>query len=410
MSRIFFFGFRYPLRRKVSLAFLILFLLLSSFFIYNYSLLDSINTDKLVDAKSIVLEPREGVDISIKDATDVLGRIWIKSQLYAEVMYLVLYSELNPDLGVGLISVWPVFGTPSQTYWKWILSEIKPTTVIAGRFPERFGEALVNEEAKTIANWKDLSIGINWEIGTKINITRGGQSMNIQIVGSYLTTPATFGKLAGNSKVLLYVTPDTFKKYIEFFHPNAQPGVTLENADYVYVRRIVIIAKGGLYEYLQGIVTNELSEIENSLKASENEILPFVIVKGATPGAKTAYVQAAVSATVIFLFAIIGSALYSFLIVKFRHMEIATLRAIGWNAKDVKTYLLAEIFFVAGVAFILSVIAIYAISAFYALPPISYFSIIYSFIIIFIIPLVFGLIVIPRRILRISPAEAFRKA
>jgi len=176
------------------------------------------------------------------------------------------------------------------------------------------------------------------------------------------------------------------------------------------VRRIVIIAKGGLYEYLQGIVTNELSEIENSLKASENEILPFVIVKGATPGAKTAYMQAAVSTAVIFLFAIIGSALYSFLIVKFRHMEIATLRAIGWNAKDVKTYLLAEIFFVAGVAFILSVIAIYAISAFYALPPISYFSIIYSFIIIFIIPLVFGLIVIPRRILRISPAEAFRKA
>lgn len=401
--RIFRLGLKYPTRRRVSLVFLILFTALSGLFIFSYARLDALNTDQLTRSRAIIIDFTQ--DVRASEVADAISNLNARCGDLVEDVLVAYYVDVCPELGIGMLAVRSLRGTGA---WMWALDEIKPTTVVYGRFI-RLGarEALINYNACIAGALDKTNVEFKLgAVGSTLVISRGSMRRELKIVGVY---KSDISDLAPEVRVLLYVDWTTFNDFAIHFYPSREEGEAYERS-YVLVKRIIIVLKMTPVDYLTPDV---LRERASHVKAHISEVLGGYLntkahVRESVNVSGFRGVVSGVATTTIFIF--ILAIAYAFLIVKFRHWEIATLRALGWRTSAIRTYLLAELVFVCFVGWLLGVLGVSFVSAFYRLPPISYSAYAGAFVASFVIPQLFGLVIIPRRLLRISPAEAFRRA
>ena len=108
---------------------------------------------------------------------------------------------------------------------------------------------------------------------------------------------------------------------------------------------------------------------------------------------------------------VVLATLFSYLITRFRREEIAIMKAMGYSNSSVRTSLIGEIFTTAMSGFILGLGSVQTIllvwSEFNFLSLLRLQAVLGSFVINVVIALP-GILLASRRILKVSPAEAFR--
>ena len=118
---------------------------------------------------------------------------------------------------------------------------------------------------------------------------------------------------------------------------------------------------------------------------------------------------------------IVVSSLYGYLVCNYRKREIATLRTIGWDAGSIRTLFLSELFlvFMSAIFIVLEIIFHVVAIAYWAdptNPPVTLQSVIIHPLILLITLLIVFVCQLPgilfgyRKILKVRPMEAMRKA
>ncbi|MGQ4893630.1 MAG: ABC transporter permease [Candidatus Njordarchaeia archaeon] len=391
-------GFSLAIRaKKRSGAFVILFIVITGWLILQLAILDAYDTDRILDARGVILEPSH--ELNAASAYESINEIYDAVKNEISGLYIVYYVEVYPGQ-LGLITV-KSRGKGKPEHIPWVLDLVKPTRIVNGRAINGRGEGLINVNA--LINYSipgGIQIIQSAKLGDYITLQQGNKKVDIRIVGMYNASIVSYSKIAKGTENLLYVSWEDFEYFVEDIWPS--PADNAEKADYVFVRRIILIAGG---DYFSGKALTNVESIRISL--TQNPIAPFsVTLWGGVD--QSIYVSDWFRTVVLLLGAIILGGIYSFLLIRYKKKEIATLRAIGWRGKDVLIFLLGELIFVTIVGFIVGLLGVSAFSTISNLPPISFNTIGITFIVI-LAAILFGYYYIWRGILRISPMEAFRR-
>jgi len=384
--------------KKRTYTFLILFMILSAWITLQVSRLDAYSTDNLVRLQGVVLEPTE--EISAKDSYSKLSNLNDYISPYIRGMYIVYFYELIPN-EIGLVSILPFGNKYSPSDIPWVLEEFKPTKIISGRYIISEKEGIANADfSLEIAGTMGISLFLSGSIGFVIRITKGDKVIDIRIVGFVNSSQPGFSQLTNNQvKNIIYVPPETFKDILERI-----VGLeTLSKSSVIFVRRVVAIVQGGLA--LSSLKKN-LQEVYDKISQLSGELEPFSL-KSIEAISPEHYHRDLMMTLLIVMMALFMGVLYAYIIVRFRHRDIAILRAIGWRKKDVHLLMLGEFMYVTVVGYFLSILLSSVYTILVRAPQLTSSSLIISLAII-VIAIMFGYIFISRRVLKIAPMEAFR--
>lgn len=358
-------------QRKRFTVFGILFIFLSGTMILQGLELDSYNTDNLLMARGVVIDNPGGRWI-----TSVLGEV--------RGEYRVHYATIAGSTDLGLISVEGHQQASRQGELPWILEELKPTKLSKGRFPSGQGEFLINN---------DYTIG---EGGVKFSVAAIGAHLQIdgvdlEVTGIYPEGVVSNLAGTGGAENVIYV------HWSDFDLLNENGNIDRGSHE---IRRIVLTAKGS---YITGSAMENREDIFTILSGQGYDF------EGSEKLGFSAYRRMLLQTLFTFVSSLFLAALYSFLMVKFRKNEVATLRAIGWSGKEIKTYVLAELFAIILLSYLISLMfSLIAAHYYYELPITSLITFIGSFSVV-LLALSFGWLIISKGVLGVSPMEAFRR-
>ena len=387
-------------RRVIPIA--ILFLLLFSVVTYQLSKIEAYSTDSLLSSRGVVVEANG--DVSVSDVYDYIGTLKSGVREYLAALFVVYYVELIPG-ELGAITVRAYQGENGGFDWRWVIDETKPTRIIDGRHISSKGEVIVNYGYNFDISSGGLSISHTISpVGSIITIKSGDKSpLKLRIVGVYNVTQPGYNRLTGGAKNLIVMTWEDFSDLVTRIWPD--PAGSVSRADYVYVRRLVFLAKGDL---MSGKNLESVSEIKTKLTDLLSGDSRFFIqsTQNIDPNAFRSDVTWGL---LTILFSIILAFIYAFILVRFKSRDIATLRAIGWSRRDVMGYALGELFMIIVVSYLVSMMILSFFSVIFGivltLTPMVYLE---SIAVMFV-TLFFGFIIVNRRVTKIPPEKAFRE-
>lgn len=353
-------------QRKRFTVFGILFIFLSGAMIVQGFRINSYNTDNLLKARGVVITNPEP-DFE-----------WRTVEGRARGIYELRYMEISgTDLGIMALR-----GEKTESgELPWIMSEMKPTALTKGEFPsEKAGEALINSDY-TIDQGGSVDISVA-AIGAKITVNQRELKVSGIFPGEYVDDLTD-----GNVNNLIYVRWDDFNAISDDTQGELQ--------------RVIITAEGS---YMYGKAMENRGEIRDILSKEEFEFKQNPEEKLNPNSYNTLVLQTLFT----FISSIILAALYSYLVVRFRKDEIATLRAIGWTGGEIKTYILAELFALIFISYLVSLFSSLFIAYFYFGVPITSALTLLGSLGVILLTIGFGWIIISKGVLRVSPMEAFR--
>ena len=171
----------------------------------------------------------------------------------------------------------------------------------------------------------------------------------------------------------------------------------------VLVRRVVVVVSGG---FLLTDLRSNLQEAYSRISDIGGDLAPFAIT-AIEPIDPANYQSDLMLTFIVIMMAFLMGILYAYIIVRFRHRDIAVLRAIGWSKRDVHLLMLGEFMYVMLLGYFFSVL----ISSMYTIILRTYqltaISLLISLLIV-LVAILFGYVFISKRVLKISPMEAFR--
>ena len=387
--------------KKRTISMIILFTILLSIVLYQISRVDSYNTDSLIYTRGVILSPTH--NLSAKDAYQKIDSIYSSVDIYTSAVFVVYYVNIVPGQ-VAVISVKPFRELSGGFDWRWVVDEIKPTKIVKGRHIESVGEAIINDYYRlSVSSGGIIFSHERIGVGDVITLRGNGKFVKLKVVGLFNTTKVGFRDLAGDVSSLIVVSWKDFEKIVlDIF---GEPISSVDNADFVYVKRVIFLAKGNL---LSGEVSKNLRELKNSLAEIVANSKDFKVsaFENIDPSRFKTDLTWAITSIAI---SIILSFMYAFILVKFKGKDIATLRAIGWSKKDVIFFTFGEFFLIISLSYILSIVAInfYVILLNITLyiPILVYFETLF----IAMLSILFGYIIVSRRITKIPPIRAFRE-
>lgn len=352
-------------QKKRFTVFGLLFMILSGMLIIQGLRLDSYNTNNLVRARGVVVEGDE-VDTVVNTVGDE-----------ARGIYPLHYGEIE-NTNVGVISPEPKRTSGGEI--NWILSDVglNPSSLESGHFPSERGEALINENY-TIKKG-DITVGVA-AVGAQISLY--GEDLTVSGVYS----ESAVKDLSGGAKNLIYVNYGIFK--------SLRRDLTSTS-----VQRIVITADG---DYLFGSAMDNREEIETKLSGEG------LSIKKSDKLRAPEYREILLQTLFTFFSSLILVALYSYLVVRFRRDEIATLRAIGWSGGEIKQYVLAELFAMVLISYLISLFFSIVGAYYYIGVPVKSILTFLGTLGVAFLALAFGWLIISKGVLKVSPMEAFRK-
>ncbi|MFW9930168.1 MAG: hypothetical protein ACFFD1_12310 [Candidatus Thorarchaeota archaeon] len=378
------------------------------------------NTSELLTAKSIVLEIQNNlesntmtvsnVDPSSKSIVQGYGSSYLVKYIKMDNMYLFSLSS-NP----------------------WENPEVRPKDIKQGSYVSNFGPAGKTYQALASSGYSfNLSNGnsngpysfkSDTSVGNNIDFWFNNEiRYSLKIVGTF-NKSTTLNE--GNPKIWIFVPDDGFDTIAQLLYP--------QNRDAnIYVSQIVLTASGST-EFFFGLFAGDANA--KLTKISEGvDNTPIANFSRQTSTKLTDIRAAATQKDISLLFGGLGSTivatLYAFIIARFRTREIATLKAVGYTARQVRVVLLAEIGTVSVIGYLLATFAIqilltlnsyYTLGSTYIpniwkiwgiLDPLSFnwlpsSAATFTFIII-VLSNIIGFFIISRRTVTVRPVELFR--
>lgn len=388
--------------RKRLAVFVIIYAILAGMVILSIGRLAGYNTTGLVDQKSVVLETTDFDTVTYNQAKNDTTTL---SHVDGVDRVVPLYY-VNFEGGGDTIRIFGI--EPSN---RWAFEEIKPDVISSGRYIERNDEILISENANLTTLFEESVGGRTGTIFTKpglgdtITISGGEETKTFKVVGTF--EEGQVDDDPGNTWMV--VTVDDLWIILNEILRVYEDQAVIDSVLFCY--KIVIVAEGSVFwsavrggdvwNNVEGIVefveTTTLQGIYDSpdytKKAdNKNEVIADMML-----------------ITAAFLGGALAASMYAFLITRFRRIEIATLKAIGYTNRNVWIMALGEILLASIAGFILGLlgISIYLGVTGETVVIFSRTTLLTAFLIVVLIQIP-AFIWSNKRTLKIPPAEALR--
>ncbi len=304
-----------------------------------------------------------------------------------------------------------IFGIDPEL--EWANPDVSPTRILEGRYVSGSGEVMVSDtflipstnNLNGFQFYSDSSVGDTIYISSNVTQTQNDQKsgMAFKVVGKFATTGDILEDLKSNNRRWMVMSNDDLDNLIDRY---------LGNSVTIYVRHIVFIVQGAL------ILDSSPYDTVNKIGVSATDA-----VSGSTIWENPVYTPKSdkieernlrfLALIAGFVGTLIVATMYSYLISRFRRMEVAILKAIGYQRKHVLTFLLGEIIsvsvigFLIGLGFVQAWLLINRESAYVQwilISPLSASS--FFAVVILSIP---GFLLLSTRIFKVRPIEIFRQ-
>lgn len=412
-------------RSRRLLIFVFIFAVLTGVTVFSLDSISQENTTALLTTKAVIIQNTNfNSSITYTNATNLVSKININQGL-ANVVYL-RYVQVGPAYIFSL--------SPNP----WENPEIRPSDIRTGSYVNQWGlssdgsiQAIASAGSQTplsIGNVNSGNYSVNQDItvGNRLYIERNNNQQSIryiQVVGMFNKT-TTFSDPISD-RLWLFVSDNEFTPLVNeiFGSPTVSPA---------RVYQIVFVAKGST-EQIQGFFSGDATANLAKLLTNAQNNLPAGWALGNSININTVKTDAT-NQDLFLIFGVAGSTivatLYAFIISRFRTREIATLKAVGYTASQVRVVLLAEIATVSIVGFVISVFSIQillTLNSFYTLnstyipniwvfwnilSPLNFgwlpsFTVILAFIAV-VLSNIIGFLIISRKTISVRPIELFR--
>ncbi|MFX0163465.1 MAG: FtsX-like permease family protein [Candidatus Hodarchaeota archaeon] len=389
--------------RKRLAIFVIIYAILAGMVILSIGRLAGYNTTGLVDQKSVVLEATDFDTVTYDEAEQDSTTF----EHIEGVEKVVSIYYVNFEGGGNTIRIFGI--DPSD---RWAFENIKPDVISSGRYIERDGEILISENANLTTLYSQTVDGRTGTIftepglGDSITFVAQGETKTFEVVGTF--EEGQVDDDPGNTWMVVTVD-DLFEEILQdvLNVHKTQPEINTV----LFCYKIVIVAEGsvfwsavrggGVWDNVQGIVdyldaatlqgTYETPDYTKKADNKNEVIADMMLITAALLGGALA------------------ASMYAFLITRFRRIEIATLKAIGYTNRNVWIMALGEILLASFAGFILGLlgISVYLGLTGETVVIFSRTTLLTAFLIVVLIQ-VPAFIWSNKRTLKIPPAEALR--
>ena len=388
--------------RKRLAVFVIIYAILAGMVILSIGRLAGYNTTGLVDQKSVVLETTDFGTVTYNQAKNDTTTL---SHVDGVDRVVPLYY-VNFEGGGDTIRIFGI--EPSN---RWAFEEIKPDVISSGRYIERNDEILISENANLTTLFEESVGGRTGTIFTKpglgdtITISGGEETKTFKVVGTF--EEGQVDDDPGNTWMV--VTVDDLWIILNEILRVYEDQAVIDSVLFCY--KIVIVAEGSVFwsAVRGGDVWNNVEgivEFVDSTTLQGTYDSPDYTKKADN---KNEVVADMMLITAAFLGGALAASMYAFLITRFRRIEIATLKAIGYTNRNVWIMALGEILLASFAGFILGLlgISVYLGLTGETVVIFSRTTLLTAFLIVVLIQ-VPAFIWSNKRTLKIPPAEALR--
>ncbi|MHA1616743.1 MAG: hypothetical protein ACTSX9_05490 [Candidatus Njordarchaeales archaeon] len=398
-------GFSLATRAKIrSTIFVILFVLATTVSLLQLSRIYSYGTHDLLRLKGVVLEPQSPMRSDVideklygiyNDFRDVLSGIYIVYGL----------SILDNQLLVISVNTYRELGFSEEI--RWAVSEFKPTALIKGRYIETKGEGIVNDGFYLNFTEYGTPLAVHLSVGDVLSFRAGYRELKIRIVGITSSELSVFKKVTDLPfENVLFVDWETFKDIAVDIKGLSGP---IEESSQVYVLRVIFLVKGSVISALtSGDIFKYKTVLKEELSKRASTLTPLKIIS-IEEIIPQEYQAMVILFIVSVLFQMMVTGIYAILIIRFRRIDIATLRAIGWDSGHVKMFVIGEFLSILVIGFVIGIVAGGIYNSFLLRLPFSTIPYIVLLFTNMIIPVLIGIKYTSSATLTIPPSEAFRR-
>ena len=412
LSRVFRRSVRFTVRYKRRfLVFLLIFAIVSTLIAFSVDEIDSLRTTELLNQKGVTATKAEGPDISYTNGNalyqDVLNYVDSNAKISLEAHMMFRYIDLDSNIRIHSLDI----SNP------WISNFANPSLVQQGSYPNKQNEILVplgSAQARNITvNGQTYQLQSLLSVGQQMTFSNAaGKEVSLEVSGTFDTTQYTISN--PSDQLWLFMDNAMFNKMLDLF------GYTAADTS---VYELAFVVSGWILTESTYTQTTILNDQVKTLLADGNygnfrKITQSLPLKTTLDNSSRILVNLA--------FVIIGgillATLFAYLITRFRRREIAILKAMGYSHGAVRMSLFAEILttsfsgFALGLGLAQALLVIGVIGSpgsisiqsglnFENTIRLPAIALAFGIMVVIAIP---GMLLASFRILRVSPAEAFR--
>ncbi len=326
--------------KKRWITFVVIFAFLSAFITFFAGTFNQYATDDLLEQKGFYIKAQntESVKVNASQAEYLVDLIEVLPGIESVAMFRFF------DLGDYI----RVFGVDPGS--SWMFKSAKPSLIRNGRYISERNDVVISTGSTIKADLGTFSSNVSatLHIGEQIKFVNAAETtFELNVVGEINDT------VNAPDKLRMFISDEDF----DYLHDN------FADTTPVYCESISVLVIGNLYNPFSDEI------FENMILYDEPSEPLFTLVNEGSYGswvspdivAESVKKQRATD-FLIFIFGITGgillTILYNFLIVWFRRREVAVLRAMGYEKREIRINLLGESLTISFVGYLIGILAI----------------------------------------------------
>ena len=326
--------------KKRWITFVIIFAFLSAFITFFAGTFNQYATDDLLEQKGFYIKAQntESVKVNASQAEALVDQI--EDMVGIESVSMFRFFDLGDYIRV--------FGVEPGS--SWMFKAAKPSLIRNGRYISQPNDVVISTGSTIRADLGIFSSNVSAtiHIGEQIKFINAlDTTFELNVVGEINDT------INAPDKLRMFISNEDF----DYLHENFADTIP------IYCESISVLVIGNLYNPFSDEI------FENMIRYDEPSEPLFTLVNEGSFGswippdtvAESVKKQRATD-FLIFIFGIVGgillTILYNFLIVWFRRREVAVLRAMGYEKREVRINLLGESLTISFVGYLIGILAI----------------------------------------------------
>jgi len=382
---------------------LLIFAIVSTIVAFNVDSIDNLRTDELLKHKGVIVRRANNATITYgqgqalyNDILDYTEKPNSSVTLDQSMMYT--FSDIDPRLRIFNLDI----------HNPWLADFAKPSLLDEGRYPRTANEILVpagSLQHRSISlNNESYEVSSELAVGQMLNFkSPTGDEINLKVVGTF--DGSNLGMTNPSKQLWLFMDQSKYEDMLSLFGLTQTQNARVHQLSFVVDGLILVPST---YDQV-GILNQQIQ----TMLEDKTTYGDFRNQPDSLPAPQTK--RTSKNITVFLGFTIIGgvllSTLFAYLISRFRRREIAILKAMGYSHSSVRISLIGELLTTSFSGFFFGLFVAqlllfdwvkFDFSTLIRLPAIGI-----AFLIMVVIAFP-GMVLTSRRVLSVSPAEAFR--
>ncbi|MFX0092975.1 MAG: ABC transporter permease [Candidatus Hodarchaeota archaeon] len=387
--------------RKRLIVFLIVFAILAGMTILLVERWIEYDREDLLKQRGVILRNSDFGTVSGTEGDDLYQQILSLSQV--ESATIVKFFNFNSSLAGGNDAGLRIFGIDITKPWHF--AEVNPSTIVRGGYLETENQVLVSDSAQFQSAYSQNNNTLQTDIipGNTLSFVNPSKSgvESFYVAGLYEEVTGIANDPEDREWLILSL--EGYEKLRDYLDISVSQTFTYEITAIALGNPVL----GDAYDQTDNLRT----EITN-LKETNNYgswDAPDWVSKGQKIPERD---RDLLTFTMGILGSLLVSTMYAYLISRFRRRDIAILKALGYNANQVRMGLLAEILTVAGLGYIVAagviVFGLTFLTAAVLVRGVSYLALTVSLggVVLFTVP---GMLLVSKKALSVRPIEIFRE-